>query len=393
LKSGGIFGFEAGADGIVSITASNCYSSGAIDDDDIARGIYGRDNAANVTKLNCYIANGGWSNTGANGANDHLQSGTTPTSTPGVGSIWVANGISPMYPEYDLNNMGYSPYSVLNIKTSLTPDLKRTYTQTVQPGIPSSSGIRTGLAYKMLAGHHPTMSMHPSTGIITTDNTPNGTYNIVVRNNGSYNVTTFTLIVASPPTPDSNICFPAGTPIRTDQGNIPIENINPKVHTIRNKKIEGIVRTKLMDEYLVCFEKNSLGPNVPCERTVMSGNHKVVVNGQMKMAREILNARSISFGRKTNSTTIHPIRYNGQSMYNVLMEDYNVILVNNMVCETLDPDNKMADLHAHLKYMTHERQQMLIDKFNGKSEGNPSKGAPVAQGNPSKNTTLQMKFR
>ena len=391
-SSGGIFGSRAGADGIVSITASNCYSSGAINNTD--RGIYGSNKAIGATTTKCYIADGSWSNTAAN---DALQLGTTPTSTPGVGSIWVANGMNPVYPEYDLNNMGYTPYVVLNITTSPTPDLKRTYTQTIQPGIPSSSGIRTGvgLAYTMLSGFHPTtMSMNPSTGIITTTSaTPNGTYNIVVRNKGSYNITTFTLTVTSPPTPDSNICFPAGTPIRTDQGNIPIEKINPKVHTIRNKKIEGIVRTKLMDEYLVCFEKNSLGPNVPCERTVMSGNHKVVVNGQMKMAREILNARSMSFGRKTNSTTIHPIRYNGQSMYNVLMEDYNVILVNNMVCETLDPDNKMADLHAHLKYMTHERQQMLIDKFNGKSEGNPSKGAPVAQGNPLKNTTLKMKFR
>jgi len=113
---------------------------------------------------------------------------------------------------------------------------------------------------------------------------------------------------------------------------------------------------------------------------VMSGNHRVVVNGQMKMARELLKARSVGFGAKMHS--INAIRYDGQPMYNVLMEDYNVILVNNMVCETLDPDNKMADLHAHLKYMSHERQQMLVSKFNGISEGNASntsKSAPVAQ--------------
>ena len=131
-----------------------------------------------------------------------------------------------------------------------------------------------------------------------------------------------------------------------------------------------------MDKYLVCFEKNSLGPNVPCERTVMSGNHKVVVGGQLMMARELLKVRAMG-GLNTNSKTIHSIPYDGQPMYNVLMEDYNVILVNNMVCETLDPDNKMADLHAHLKYMTHERQQMLVSKFNANSvlvvaESNPS---------------------
>ncbi len=36
--------------------------------------------------------------------------------------------------------------------------------------------------------------------------------------------------------PVTNICFLAGTPVTTDQGNIPIEKINPKIHTIRNKK-------------------------------------------------------------------------------------------------------------------------------------------------------------
>jgi hypothetical protein len=34
----------------------------------------------------------------------------------------------------------------------------------------------------------------------------------------------------------SDICFPAGTPITTDQGLIPIETILPNIHTI-NKKI------------------------------------------------------------------------------------------------------------------------------------------------------------
>ena len=278
--------------------------------------------------------------------------------------------------------MGYTPYAVVNITTSPTPDLKRTYAQTIQPGQQSSSGIKgSSVSYTLLSGFDPTMTIISSGAITTTSATTNGTYNIVVRNSGSYNITTFNLTLTSPPTPDSNICFPAGTPIRTDQGNIPIEKINPKVHTIRNKKIEGIVRTKLMDAYLVCFEKNSLGPNVPCERTVMSGNHRVVVNGQMKMARELLKARSVS-GVKMHS--INAIRYDGQPMYNVLMEEYNVILVNNMVCETLDPDNKMADLHAHLKYMSHERQQMLVSKFNG------TPAVPVAQSNPSAATKMKL---
>jgi hypothetical protein len=395
-SAGGIFGTSANG----TCAATNCYSQGNIASD--AGGIFGDTAASGASATNCYsfgpifgsgsdgvitncyVVNVNWSNSAANNQ-------LTGIPTPRVGDTWVSTVSNN---PYELNNMGYTPYAVVNITTS-TRNLKKTYVQTIQPGQTSSSGLRSGLGvqYEMLSGYHPTMTISLTTGAITTTSaTPNGTYNIVVRNTGSYNITTFTLTLTSPPTPDSNICFPAGTPIRTDQGNIPIEKINPKVHTIRNKKIEGIVRTKLMDAYLVCFEKNSLGPNVPCERTVMSGNHKVVVNGQMKMARELLKARSVS-GVKTNSTTIHPIAYDGQPMYNVLMEDYDVILVNNMVCETLDPDNKMADLHAHLKYMSHERQQMLVSKFNGISEGNASntsKSVPVVQGNPSFATKMKL---
>jgi hypothetical protein len=300
-----------------------------------------------------------------------------PSSSPPT--TWVSEQADQ---PYELNGMGYTPYTPVNITTFPNPALKPSYAQTIQPGQTSSSGIKSGTVYTMLSGYDPSMTITSTGAITTTASTPLITYNIVVRNTGSYNTTTFELTLTPPPTPDSNICFPAGTPILTDQGNIPIEKINPKVHTIRNKKIEGIVRTKLMDEYLVCFEKNSLGPNVPCERTIMSGNHKVVVNGEMKMAREILKAHVMVFGSR-HSTAINEVKYNGQSMYNVLMEDYNAVLVNNMVCETLDPANKMADLHAHLKYMSHERQQMMVDKFNTKS-------APASERNPSAKARMKL---
>ena len=56
----------------------------------------------------------------------------------------------------------------------------------------------------------------------------------------------------------SNICFPAGTHIKTDQGNIPIEAIIPNLHTISKKKIIDIIKTVSKDNYLVCFDQNSL---------------------------------------------------------------------------------------------------------------------------------------
>jgi len=40
------------------------------------------------------------------------------------------------------------------------------------------------------------------------------------------------------------------------------------------------------------------------------------------------------------------------------------MLVNNMLCETLDPSNKMSDLYHHVKHMSHERQQRVIKNFD-----------------------------
>jgi hypothetical protein len=42
---------------------------------------------------------------------------------------------------------------------------------------------------------------------------------------------------------------------------------------------------------------------------------------------------------------VKKVRYNGDILYNVLMEDYNAIYANNLLCETLDPDNIIAKLY------------------------------------------------
>ena len=88
--------------------------------------------------------------------------------------------------------------------------------------------------------------------------------------------------------PISNTCFPANTPITTDQGIIPIEKINPLKHTIRNKQIMAITQTITQDEYLVCFEKNAIANNIPCEKTIVSKNHLIFNKGDMIKAKDFI---------------------------------------------------------------------------------------------------------
>ncbi len=129
------------------------------------------------------------------------------------------------------------------------------------------------------------------------------------------------------------ICLVAGTPILTDQGLVPIELIQPNKHTISNKAIVAITKTVTPEKVLVCFEANSLGINCPMQRTIMTSGHEVLYKGQLVQAKHFL-------GRADG---VHTVPYNGKDvLYNVLQEQHGLMRVNNMVLETLHPENKVA---------------------------------------------------
>jgi hypothetical protein len=161
-------------------------------------------------------------------------------------------------------------------------------------------------------------------------------------------------------TPDliSNICFIAGTPVTTDQGNIPIEKINPAIHTIRNKKIVAITKTVTQDKYLVCFEKDALGKNIPSQKTTISKNHNLFYNGKMRMAKEFLK----DFSNVEN--VVVKVKYTKEILYNVLLEEHDKMMVNNLICETLDPENGVAKVYMALQTLNSEDQKSLIRKIN-----------------------------
>lgn len=360
--AGGIFGASAGSDGGLT-PATNCYSSGSYPTL-AGTGIYGP-NAVDDNPVHCYSADGSWSDATAN---THLVG----TPNPVVGTTWVASG-GTNYP-YELKNMGYTPYTFTNIVfegVGGTPVLKQSYSQPVVAGVPSNAAIRNGYSYDKMSitggdpGSYETITVNSNSGIISsTSSTAPGVYSIVIRNTGSYNITTFNLtVLGSGPTPTANICFPAGTPILTDQGNLAIEQINEFVHTIGNKKIVAVVKTKSTDDYLVCFEKDSLGTNVPSQRTLVSGEHGIMFKGKMRKAKCFL----AKFQR------VGKVRYNGETLYNVLMEEHNAMLVNNLVCETLNPNNAIAKLHMHLRRCPPAQQRKIVDKHNECMTGEQNK--------------------
>jgi len=154
--------------------------------------------------------------------------------------------------------------------------------------------------------------------------------------------TNVNVIILSPPAP-SNICFPAGTPVLTDQGEVAIDKIDPEKHTIRTNKIEGITKTTSIENYVVMIKKDAFSRNVPCRDTTMSANHKIMFKNQMVQARDFVD-------KNIHPDNIYKIPYSGETLYNVLLETkHDLMIVNNLIAETLSPNSINAWLFRKLK--------------------------------------------
>ena len=158
------------------------------------------------------------------------------------------------------------------------------------------------------------------------------------------------------PIPIVPICFPSGTPVTTDQGDISIELIDPEIHTIFNKKIIAITETITRENNIVCFEKHSLGYNIPNKKTYVSNNHGIIHNHKLIQAKKFI-------GRLPG---VYYKKYNNEILYNVLMEKHYIIHINNMKVETLNPINFVAQLYT--KNYTPEEKTKIILEMNKKTE-------------------------
>jgi hypothetical protein len=132
------------------------------------------------------------------------------------------------------------------------------------------------------------------------------------------------------------------------------------VHTIRNRKITHITRTITKDKYLVCIDKDALGNNIPSEETRISKYHRILYKGKMVRAKDFV-------GKIEN---IRKVRYNGEVLYNVLMEEEDKMVVNNLICETLDPLNGIAKLYKLLDTVKEEEKGEYIKELNNYVEIN-----------------------
>ena len=158
------------------------------------------------------------------------------------------------------------------------------------------------------------------------DSTDPPTYNTIGNKSG------ITVVDSTPP-PDP-ICFPKGTPVSTNLGPVAIEKLNPDKHTIRGHNIVAITQSRPLQKHIVCFEKDALSKNVPSQQTLCSMEHKVFFKGEMIKARNLVDlCENVTF-----------VNYNGETLFNVLLKKHDKMMINNLICETLHPENIAAKI-------------------------------------------------
>ena len=160
--------------------------------------------------------------------------------------------------------------------------------------------------------------------------------------------------------PISTICFVAGTPVLTDNyGYVPIDQLVQGKHTINNYKVLTVTESVTPEQHLSVIPAGSLCEGVPCADTLMSLNHSIKINGEW--------IKSYYVAEKLGGTYV---KYNGETLYNVLLGDTDgnpvagEMTVNNMLVETLDPDNIIAKVYLSGE----ENRKELITALNNMKE-------------------------
>jgi len=98
----------------------------------------------------------------------------------------------------------------------------------------------------------------------------------------------------------------------------------------------AVTQVVLETDGLIQVERGALGPNMPDRDTRVSANHGILFHGAL------VKARHLDGGKR--------VPYNGEVLYNVLLEKPGKMVANNMVVETLHPDNGIARLYRDLQF-------------------------------------------
>ena len=158
----------------------------------------------------------------------------------------------------------------------------------------------------------------------------------VVFNGGisTFNLGEYTII--------ADVCFVKGTIVKTDQGFIEIDKITNQT---LNRKPITVTKTIHHDPFLVKVSAGAFG-ELPTRDTYMSLKHHIIM-GVPVMAKNLIN-----------EDTITEVPYDGEPLYNVLVDTHTTMRVHGMLVETLDP-NSIVGLFYRAKLSPKQKNKMI----------------------------------
>ena len=63
-------------------------------------------------------------------------------------------------------------------------------------------------------------------------------------------------------------------------------------------------------------------------------------------------------------TGVKKVKYEGEVLYNILLENHDKMVVNNLICETLHPNHIITQLYNFLSTLPSKEQQKTIQFYN-----------------------------
>jgi len=145
---------------------------------------------------------------------------------------------------------------------------------------------------------------------------------------------TFTVGAIVPPATTQN-CFRKDSLVQTDQELIKIQNIIANYHTINNKPVKAITSAFNIDGVLVKIEKECLGKDLPASTTFMQKDHKLLIS--LFEFASLLTSGKISFVESDPK----------EILYNVLLDNQEIMLVNGVSVETQNPELEISKYHMN----------------------------------------------
>lgn len=151
----------------------------------------------------------------------------------------------------------------------------------------------------------------------------------------------------------SNICFYGDAMVLTNNGYKCIADLDANDDKIHGQNIKTVTKTVTQDKYVVLMKAGSIMPNMPIHNTYITKEHKVLFKGSMIEAHKLVNDKTIKF-----------VKYDGSTLYNVLLDGEGKMVVNGMIVETLSPQNNIAILHNMIANYSDEQKKEIIKIFN-----------------------------